>query len=130
MKKNEDSLISSNEASPSPSKFLMSSTLSLRLRNVELVDCEYCGLKYKTLEEKNVHQIYYCIGRDLSLDRSILKLRNNQINKKVSINSTITTMNESERSVGDNTSFKFPSSILKTNKLANANDAKVCILFS
>jgi hypothetical protein len=45
--------------------------------------CEYCGIKYDTIQEKNTHQIYYCLGRDLSLDASILKLRNNSVSKRL-----------------------------------------------
>jgi hypothetical protein len=44
--------------------------------------CEYCGIKYDTIQEKNTHQIYYCLGRDLSLDASILKLRNSSVSKR------------------------------------------------
>jgi len=45
--------------------------------------CEYCGIKYDTIQEKNTHQIYYCLGRDLSLDASILKLRNNSVSQRL-----------------------------------------------
>ena len=32
--------------------------------------CEYCGLKFYSLQNKSSHQIYYCMGRDLSLNKS------------------------------------------------------------
>lgn len=41
------------------------------------VVCEYCGLKYNDLVSKYTHQIYYCMGRDLSLEASLLRIRNN-----------------------------------------------------
>ena len=33
--------------------------------------CEYCGLKFYSVQNKSSHQIYYCMGRDLSLNKSI-----------------------------------------------------------
>lgn len=39
--------------------------------------CEMCGLKYDDVRSKNVHQMYYCTGRDLSLETSLMRLRNN-----------------------------------------------------
>jgi hypothetical protein len=124
-----------------------SSTPKLNVSHLTVtVDCEYCGLKYKTIQDKNLHQIYYCIGRDLSLDKSLLKLRNNNnMNKNINnTNVNVNASNFSVKSIANNSTssssnstttnnvletnitgteglsikgFKYPSSILKTPRV-------------
>lgn len=43
----------------------------------QTVICEDCGQRYNDLVSKYTHQIYYCMGRDLSLEASLLRIRNN-----------------------------------------------------
>jgi hypothetical protein len=82
---------------------MISSTPKLNISHLSVsVDCEYCGLKYKTIQDKNLHQIYYCIGRDLSLDKSILKLRNNHnMNKNMNIVNNVNASNVSVKSIAN-----------------------------
>lgn len=56
---------------------LFNSTSSVKdLRDSPIV-CEHCGLRYSDLVSKYTHQLYYCMGRDLSLEASLLRIRNN-----------------------------------------------------
>lgn len=57
--------------------FSSRTTLTDYLNNQEQIICEFCGQKYTDLVSKYTHQIYYCMGRDLSLEASLLRIRNN-----------------------------------------------------
>lgn len=69
----------------------------------QTVICEDCGQRYNDLVSKYTHQIYYCMGRDLSLEASLLRIRNNV---KVSRLPSVSYVNRVGR--GPSFSHKYP----------------------
>lgn len=91
--------------------------------------CEFCGLRYSNIKNKNIHQIYYCMGRDLSLEKSLAKLRNNLSLKKFNSNSSAylfsnskNTLKETEDDRPSSTKFQSDSTYkLKLKPLSEDN---------
>jgi hypothetical protein len=48
------------------------SVLDFTTPRVTSVYCENCGLQYNSMQSLKSHQLYYCMGRDLSLNKSKL----------------------------------------------------------
>ena len=46
------------------------STLDFTTPRITSVYCENCGLQYNSVQSLKSHQLYYCMGRDLSLNKS------------------------------------------------------------
>lgn len=65
--------------SSTKSSKLPKSNSSLRLSSISYVNCEFCGLRYNNVQNKNTHQIYYCLGRDFTVNKTGLNFKKNNI---------------------------------------------------